>query len=481
MICKRCNEEVEEGRVYCPKCGFELNYAPEYTEVEQELDKNVINLSEAEETDNENNIEEGAEEYHLEKQISAKQRKMQMIAKISILSIVIMMLIVGIVAYFIIKSRNESYSVQLNKGKEYSKDGNFSKAVIAYENAFNECSNKQEKAEVSKLLGLFYLDNSDYKNTIYYLEIAVDNGCLDTDVITALVRSYERVGDSTAIKKLANVASNDETYSLFEKYLLNQPIFNYKSGTYNEYLSVEITSDDNETIYYTLDETTATTSSNVYSGPIEVKDGQTVIHAITVNQNGLESEEVVVKYNVQSAGDVKPEISPVSGQYTDFTKITIDDVAANCKIYYTIDGTDPTEKSIEYKEPFEMPVGNHVIKAVSINMQTKVASEVVQKVYDLDISGKYETSKAANLVIGELYKRNEVINESGALADGTTCSIQFEEETTIDNVVYYIMHRYSCIAGEMIDANTYYAVNIANGDVFLAVKSKEGVYNLDSF
>jgi len=479
MICKRCNEEIEDGRVYCTKCGLELDYVPEYSEVEEELDKNILNL---EEVDGEviNEAENDYEEYHLEKQITVKEKKIQIVTKIVLLSLAIFIMLGSLIAFFVVKNRHSSFSYQLKKGINYSKNDNYSKAVISFENAYNEAKSKEQKEEVSRIIGLLYSKNKDYKNTIYYLEAAVDNGCTDTEAITALVKAYELEGDSDSIKKLAKVASNDKTYKLFEKYLLNQPVFNYKSGTYNEYLNVEITSDDNETIYYTLDSSKPTTESNIYTGPIEVKDGKTIIHAITVNQNNLVSQEVVVTYIVQSAGAIKPEISPDSGIYTDFTKVTIDDISANCKIYYTTDGTDPTENSTEYKEPFDMPIGNHVIKAVSINTQTKVSSEVVSKIYDLDISGKYETAKASNLILSELYKKGELVNESGALADGTSCVLQFEEEVAIAGNNYYIMHRFNCIAGQMIDSNTYYAVDITRGNVFLAIKTKEGIYNLDS-
>lgn len=479
MICKRCNEEIEDGRVYCTKCGLELDYIPDYNEVEEELDKNVLNLDKIENEDVKDS-DADYEEYHLVKQLTVKEKKIRIISKIILLSAAIVIMVGSIGAYFVIKSRRSSYTYQLNKGVSYSENDNFSKAVICFENAYNEAKTKKQKEEISRTLGLFYSENNDYKNTIYYLETAVDNGCKDTKAITALVKAYELDGDSAAIKSLAKVAANDETYNLFEKYLLNQPVFNYKSGTYNEYLNVEITSADNETIYYTLDSTHPTTESAVYTEPIEVKDGKTIIHAITVNENNLESQEIVVTYVVHSAGAVKPEIYPDSGLYTDYTKVSIDDISANCKIYYTTDGTTPTEKSTEYKEPFDMPVGNHVIKAVSINTITKVSSEVVSKIYDLDISGKYETAKATNLVLNALYKNGEFINESGVMADGTSCVLQFEEEVTINGVNYYIMHRYNYVSGQMIDMNVFYAVDITKGNVFKAIKTKDKIYNLDS-
>ena len=484
MVCKRCNEEIEDGRVYCPKCGLELHYVPDYNEVDEELDKNMKDLTK--DVANENAQQNGEddedwEEFHLVKEMTPKQKKMQIIAKITAMSAFIVVLIVCVISYFVIQSRNNSFDVQLSKASKYVSDNNFSKAVVSYENAINKAKTSAQKAAAAKQLGLFYADNSDTKNAVYYLELAVDNNCLDTDLVKTLVGLYELQGNSDSIKKLAKVASNDETYSVFEKYLLNQPVFNYKSGTYNEYLSVEITSENNETIHYTLDDSPATTESGVYEGPIEVKDGTTVIHAITVNENNLVSEEIVTTYVVQSVGGMKPVISPDSGEYTDFTKITIDDISANCKIYYTIDGTEPDENSTEYTQPFEMPVGNHVVKAVSINTDTKVKSEVVSKIYNLDISSKYDTSKAIQYVMTQLQKRNEVLNSSGAKADGTSCVLQFDEEVSIASQNYYIMHKYTNQGGQLIDTNVCYAVNISNGDVFLANKVKDGIYNLDVF
>lgn len=484
MVCKRCNEEIEEGRVYCPKCGLELHYVPDYSEVDEELDKNMLDLTNdvvSEQAEPKEQQESDWEEYKLDAGLTLREKKLRVILKIAGLSFLIIALLSGAVFYFVIQNRNNSFAVQYKSANKYAADNNFSKAVIAYENAINSAKNDKDKTTALKALGMFYADNSDTKNAVYYLEMAVENKCYDTDLVTTLVKLYEIQGNSDAIKKLSKVASSDDTYALFEKYLLNQPVFNYKSGTYNEYLTVEITAANNEQIYYTLDDTPATQQSNKYEGPIEVKDGTTVIHAITVNENNLISEEIVTTYVVQSAGAMKPQISPDSGEYTDFTKITIDDISANCKIYYTIDGSEPNENSIEYTESFEMPVGNHVVKAVSINTETKVKSEIVSKVYNLDISSQYDTSKATQLVMNELEKRNEILNTSGAMADGTSCVLQFDEEVTIASQNYYIMHRYQNIAGQLFDAGIYYAVDVSTDKVFLAQKVKDGIYNLDVF
>lgn len=504
MVCEKCNTKIEGNEVYCPNCGWELHYVPDYDEVEEELEKALPMLGEDEaqmpfleeeqemegddddsgdNDDNEDNEEEDDEweEFHLERQETALDRKVKLIARIVGLSSLILALVVGVVCYAVIENRSHSYQVQYKKALKYEKNGDYSKAVRTYENALSVAKEKDERLEASKSLGMLYAENEDTKNAVYYLEMAVENDASDVDAVTTLVRLYELQGNSEAIKKLAKIASNEKTESLFEKYLLNQPIFNYKSGTYNEYLTVEITSNDNETIHYTLDDSTATVESAVYTDPIQVTDGTTVIHAITVNQNNLVSEEVIVTYAVRSSAFMTPVMKPESGEFTEMTKVVIENIPANCKTYYTTDGTEPSEKSAEYTEAFDMPVGNHVIKAVSINTVTGARSQVVSKVYNLNTSDKYNTGSANAMVFSALQSHGETINAGGTQPDGSSCVLQFEEAVDIGGSNYYIMHRYTMSGDSLTDTGTYYAVNLSTGDVFLAVRRAKGIYNLDAF
>ena len=42
-------------------------------------------------------------------------------------------------------------------------------------------------------------------------------------------------------------------------------------------------------------------------------------------------------------------------------------VPMDCAAYYTWDGSDPTEASLKYKEPLEMPQGNQVLSVILVN------------------------------------------------------------------------------------------------------------------
>ena len=48
----------------------------------------------------------------------------------------------------------------------------------------------------------------------------------------------------------------------------------------------------------------------------------------------------------------------------------------NCSIYYTWDGSDPTENSEKYTEPILVPEGDWVLSVVAISDKTGLRSEI---------------------------------------------------------------------------------------------------------
>ena len=49
-----------------------------------------------------------------------------------------------------------------------------------------------------------------------------------------------------------------------------------------------------------------------------------------------------------------------------------------CSIYYTWDGTDPTDTSARYTEPIEVPEGNNILSIIVVNDKTKLTSEILR-------------------------------------------------------------------------------------------------------
>lgn len=87
------------------------------------------------------------------------------------------------------------------------------------------------------------------------------------------------------------------------------PTFNPVEGTYTEAQDVEIAcTTEGATIYYTLDGTTPTTSSNVYSAAITISENTTV-KAYAVKENMLDSDVATAEYTINIVPPTPSETS----------------------------------------------------------------------------------------------------------------------------------------------------------------------------
>lgn len=132
------------------------------------------------------------------------------------------------------------------------------------------------------------------------------------------------------------------------------PEFDTTPGVYLTSKTVVITNPNTAngfsgTIYYTLDGSTPTTSSLVYSDPLEITES-TVIKAI-VGAIGqfINSDVAEINVQIQCAA---PTISPDGGVFEDSQEVTITTNEPDGVTYYTTDGSEPTESSTLYSVPF---------------------------------------------------------------------------------------------------------------------------------
>jgi len=138
------------------------------------------------------------------------------------------------------------------------------------------------------------------------------------------------------------------------------PVLAPASGMFHTPPSVTMTdATPNAVIYYTLDGSTPTTSSPVYTQPVSVI-GNTTVQAMALAPNGSDSPTATVTYTVLAK---TPYILPVSGTYNTAQTVTMSSVGAS--IYYTTDGTTPTTASTLYDGPFVVS-SNVTITAIAI-------------------------------------------------------------------------------------------------------------------
>lgn len=531
MICEKCGKEIKGNRLFCPSCGTEVQIVPEYTQLENELmesmellkedanrvkesssangfrkrdismdsesvqgekslqipkyekkpmnykgEKDIYSFDDEEERWKE---EDDWEEFRLDKKKdSVKQKRLKLVSSIVALSIVIVAVVTGIIVYAVSSANEGSYSNQAKKGDEYWKNGDYSSAITAFKNAIDGAADNEEKAQACCKLASVYVEQGNAENAIKYYEQAVALNKISTEDISTLVGLYENKEDNMSIRKLAQKVNNKETEHLFEQHLLNQPEFNYKSGTYNELLTVELSVANGEQIFYTLDNKPATTQSVPYTEALQIGEGTTVVRAVSVNKEGMVSDEVITTYEVKLDVPPTPVISPETGNYAEATKISILNVPTNCKAYYTIDGSVPDKDSIEYKKPFDMLLGNYVIMAVCINEYTGQSSPVSVRIYDLSVNGKITWAEAAGKVMNRLQELGVVLDGNGNMEDGKVCTLLPVTISEIGNKDYYIVKRYRKTSSKLKEEGSVYAVDINTGGVFKAKDNGNGEYNL---
>ena len=178
------------------------------------------------------------------------------------------------------------------------------------------------------------------------------------------------VGVSQTLKAIAVKPAfiNSEVLSIdFNIYGTAQnPTFSVAPGSYGSPQMVGLSSaTPGATIYYTVDGSTPTNSSTVYSSPISVSSlsSVTTIKAFAVKTNWADSAIVTGNYTINGAVDT-PRFSLPSGGYGPTQTLTITSSTPGATIYYTLDGVAPTTSSARYSGPITVSTST-TIKALA--------------------------------------------------------------------------------------------------------------------
>ncbi|MBV8675454.1 MAG: chitobiase/beta-hexosaminidase C-terminal domain-containing protein [Acidobacteriaceae bacterium] len=129
------------------------------------------------------------------------------------------------------------------------------------------------------------------------------------------------------------------------------PVISVPSGTYT---STTVSISDGLTgtsIYYTLNGSTPTTSSTLYTAPVLFKSSGTfTLKAIAALSASVNSPVTTAVYTIDPVL-ARPTFSVASGTYASPQTVAISDVSIHATIYYTTDGSTPTTSSPVYTGP----------------------------------------------------------------------------------------------------------------------------------
>ena len=242
-----------------------------------------------------------------------------------------------------------------------------------------------------------------------------------------------------------------------------------EGGEYSLPLKIILQSELGNRMYYTLDGSDPSVSSDMYTGSLVLNestitgDKQTIeLKVVSYTNNSMKSGDYSVKFTIVRSEIEMPYISPSSGNYDTISEITIS-ARKGATIYYTYDGTTPTRDSEVYTGPIKMKRGNYILSAIAVlgDMESGVASSV----FNVELKPVFNYNQAESIVIRHLIDKGLVMDENGVLEDGTSRHLFSVTSFMTDTENYYVIEvDHFDTDGTVIDT-ILYGVNDQNGEL----------------
>lgn len=487
MKCPRCGRILEEGKLLCEYCGEEVNMVPDFDiELEAEIHKNLSNMVEGmslreeegyieEFLEVDEDLKEHLRDYFLlrDKKNGKKGRRLLPFFAIAVFGVILLAVLIGFVKQSV---QENSYEYQYNKAIECATIDHYDEAVIYLERAL---ALNPLDMDARFLLAKYYDKSGQSQSAILVLEELLGLKTERKEEIYDLLlkilearQNYEKMGEVLKICDIERIVSK------YNKYAALQPIFNKEEGVYDELISITLKGNTEGFVYYTLDGSTPTKHSMVYESPILLESGDYVIKALFVNMYGIESDIITKTYYINLSVPDEPDISLESGTYDKPQMIEIYH-ADDTKIFYTMDGTTPTDKSMRYTEPLEMPFGVSNFAIIAIN-DAGIQSNVVKRTFQLSIQANFSSTLALQVLYNNLWANGTLLDLEGHIPNRLGVNeYHIQTVVSINERTYYMIHEeYVDTTGKAHETNNMYAIDTQTADLYTARKISEGKYIL---
>lgn len=315
------------------------------------------------------------------------------------------------------------------------------------------------------------------KEEIAYMEALVDLDDENIDFYKDLIILYQNNGLDSKIGDLI-ASAPDDIQAKLKNFDGTIPVVNYPEGKYAKPLEIELTATDDVKIYYTLDGSKVEDSQTrkEYKKPFMLSDeGQYTLRAASKSKNGKFSKEFQGKYEIDFGSVKEPSVNLDSGKYTEQKKIEVT-CDPGCTIYYTKDGTTPTEKSKQYKKAIKMPKGSSLYYFVAIN-KDGVPSGVVTRAYDYSPDFSFSYDEALNALSSNLVSNGTFENKDGSFKNKNIGYLNYKSVEEMDGAFYYVIQVEICDKKGNTKSTSYYGVSTDSGHVE-KVKRSGGKYTI---
>lgn len=211
--------------------------------------------------------------------------------------------VVLIIFGFILKNRyekNQKLLTCIQNGERYLSELDYEAAKLSFQTAVDIEPNYRALVGLARS----YEGSGEYGKAEVYYEQAMETEPSKEDSYIALAELYIRQEKlEEAEELLAQAAAqfdNEEILDMYAWTMPQMPEVSVEPGTYTERQMVELfTTGKEEFIYYTLDGEEPTKESRLYTEGIILRNGETIIKAVTYNSVGYRSEILEVQYVIE--------------------------------------------------------------------------------------------------------------------------------------------------------------------------------------
>ncbi len=374
MKCSKCGAEIEVGSVFCKKCGEPVQMVPDYNILEddflvslldeQQNAKQESKTLEEKTVKSEKNTSNRAGKESTKKQNGFAALWKNKKARGGIIAgiIALVILIVFLVLYL------TSYDHYVAKGKAADTKEEYTEALTYYNRAIKK---NDAKAKAKILAANDYMKLTEYDKAEELLLSVIEKDSDNVSAYKSLIVLYLTTDSYDKLDFLQAQVTNQKIIDLFNDHLVSAPVFSVDGGKYDDDVIIELHAKTGK-IYYTLDGSDPTEGGILYTEPFTLKEGTTTVQAVC--EDGEKVSEVIAKrYKISYADPEAPVVIPAGGSFTTPTTITVE-VPEGASVYYTWDGTTPTQSSAKYTAPMDMKEGNNILSLLLVDKHGKTSN-----------------------------------------------------------------------------------------------------------
>ncbi len=462
MKCQNCGAKMPKHSLYCEKCGQDVHIVPDF---EPEIELNLEQII--------SGITEDAFE-----NVATKPKKNKNRWKTVAISMIATLLIVVCGVFGILFVQYQSVDYQVAKAKECTDNGLYHEAVQYYGRALelepDDLTLKFALAEV------YFLKNNKIEYEYLLNSIIKDPNVTGEQLESAygkLIAIYRARDDYQSIHKILLDSNNEQIMVTYQDYIAHAPEFSLSPGYYTSVQPLKISAVGKGKVYYTMDGSDPTEESNAYMAPIILEEGDYLIKACFINENGTCSNVVTAEYHVEIDEIPAPLIGTISGEYNRPTYIEVLEEEAD--VYYTTDGNNPTTSSALYVAPIPMPLGKSVFRFAKV--VDDVMGNVVECTYNLNLDTEYMPQNAQDDVVQYAIDTNKIRDTQGHFEDSEAVYLynyQYVIDIESSGHYYVIAEILQNSDGSKMRTGNYFAVGVYSGDIFKLQRDGNNNYTL---